>query len=219
MDAKTSRRLKKIFIHMKDRCYNPSDKRYKDWGGRGITICQQWLDDVNSFVEWAVKSGYKHGLSIDRIDNDKGYYPENCRWVTLAENNQNRRDTRHYTIHGETKNMTQWCKIYSIPWSTVDRRLKLGWDVEDAFTAPIQSRDKTSLLSHRFGRLTVVRFAGISKGNKTLYECVCDCGNTTIVTADKLKNGHTSSCGCVQCEMRHNFGESESARRKSKINT
>lgn len=215
MKISASRRLKKVFIHMKERCYDQTDRRYKDWGGRGITICQEWLDDVNRFVEWAINNGYKYGLSIDRIDNDKGYSPDNCRWVTLAENNQNRRDTRFYTINGVTKNMTQWCNIYSINWSTVDRRLKLGWDVERAFTAPIRSRDKTSLLSRRFGKLTVVKFVGVKNGGDSLYECICDCGNTTIVPSNKLKRGHTKSCGCIQSDMRRNFGKTEAARRKA----
>ena len=96
------RKLNKIFNHMYERCYNQSDKRYYDWGGRGIKICKEWLDDKENFINWALKNGYEEGLTIDRIDNNKGYYPENCRWVTLKENNQNRRSSRFYTINGET---------------------------------------------------------------------------------------------------------------------
>ena len=202
---------------MKERCYDPKSRSYKDYGARGIQICDEWLNDPNSFVKWALENGYEPGLSIDRIDNDGNYKPENCRWVTLAENNQNRRSSRFFTINGETKNMTQWCKIYDINWSTVDRRLQLGWGVEKAFTAPIRSRDKTSLISRKFGKLTVVKFVGARKSNESLFECLCECGNKTIVPAGKLKSGHTRSCGCIQTEMRRNFGESEAARRRSQL--
>lgn len=204
MDAKTSRRLKKILIHMKERCYNPQDKRYKDWGARGITVCEEWLNDANAFVSWAITNGYKDGLSIDRIDNDGSYCPDNCRWVTLAENNQNRRSSRFYTINGETKNLTQWCEEYSVSWSMVYKRLQMGWDIESALTTPKRSRDRDSLIGQKFGRLTVTKFSHVSKNRQSYYECVCDCCKTCVVNANKLLSGHTRSCGCLQYEMRHN---------------
>ena len=77
---------------MKYRCLNKNGRRYKDYGGRGITICDEWKNDFKAFYDWAMANGYKDDLSIDRIDNDKGYYPENCRWATAFEQNHNKRN-------------------------------------------------------------------------------------------------------------------------------
>ena len=199
----TKRRIKKIFNHMKDRCYNKNDTRYYDWGGRGIIICKEWLENPDSFVDWAINAGYKQGLSIDRIDNNKGYSPENCRWVTLAENNQNRRSSRYFTINGETKNLQQWCDAYSVPWSMVNKRLELGWDIEKALTTPKLKRDTESFIGKTFGYLTVKKFNNISKNRQSIYECECVCGNICYVSGDKLKSGHTKSCGCMKYKMRN----------------
>ncbi len=86
-----SSRLYRIWGGMKTRCYNPNSKHYDYYGGRGIAICTEWLHNFAAFQEWALSNGYHEGLSIDRIDNDKGYSPDNCRWITQTEQNKNRR--------------------------------------------------------------------------------------------------------------------------------
>lgn len=88
----------KIFQGMKSRCYNKNATGYKNYGGRGISICDEWLNDFWAFHAWALSSGYDEGLTIDRIDNDKGYCPENCRWATKAEQNRNKRTVKREVI-------------------------------------------------------------------------------------------------------------------------
>lgn len=202
MHDDATKRIKRIFYHMKDRCYNKNDSRYADWGGRGIAICEEWLENIDDFVQWAISSGYEIGLTIDRIDNDGNYCPENCRWVTIKENNQNRRSSRYFTINGETKNLQQWCDFYSIRRSTVDVRLKLGWDIEKALTVPKRERNTTDIIGETFGYLTVVKFDSISKNRQSIYECKCICGKTRFVSDYKLKSGHTQSCGCMKYKIR-----------------
>lgn len=85
-------RLRRIFNNMKQRCYNPLHTRYKDYGGRGIKICDEWLSDHKTFYDWAIKNDYTDNLSIDRIDNDGNYEPSNCRWVTMKVQQNNRRN-------------------------------------------------------------------------------------------------------------------------------
>ena len=197
--------LYRKYRHIKDRCYNLNSKSYKRYGGRGIKMCQEWFDSYQLFEDWCLTHGFEENLAIDRINNDDDYSPDNCRFVTLKENNQNRRTTVWYTINGVTKNLQQWCDYYNIKRGTVYTRLEHGWDIEQALTTPVKKRirDKTSLIGKKFGRLTVLEYAydeSKKSANKSRWVCNCDCGNTIIVAGDKLKSGHTKSCGCIQKE-------------------
>lgn len=84
-------RLYRIWGGMKNRCYNSHQINYKHYGGRGIAVCEEWLHDFTAFRDWAMSHGYRDDLTIDRIDNDKGYSPDNCRWVTMSEQRKNQR--------------------------------------------------------------------------------------------------------------------------------
>lgn len=197
--------LKSRYNHIKERCYNPNSKAYKRYGGRGIKMCDEWLNDYNSFETWCLNNGFQKHLAIDRIDNDGDYAPDNCQFVTPKDNNQNRCTTRWYTIDGVTKNIQQWCDHYNIKRCVVDTRLKYGWDIKDALTKPVKKgRDRTSLIGKRYGRLEVLCYAGdkyIGSDNNSRWVCRCDCGNIAIVGGGKLKSGHTKSCGCLQSEI------------------
>lgn len=190
------------YRHMKERCNNPNSKSYSRYGGRGIKVCEEWANDYQTFEDWCYSHGYEKDLAIDRIDNDGDYSPDNCRFVTLKENNQKRRTTRYFTIDGETKNLQQWCDYYGINRGTVNTRLQHGWPIEDALTRPLVSneRDRTSLIGKRFGNLTVIDYAGddaIKADNNSRWVCECDCGNRIVTTSHRLKSGHTRSCGCL----------------------
>jgi len=103
-----------LFGSMKDRCYNPKCKSFGNWGGRGIKICDEWLKNPGEFAKWAVQNGYRKGLTIDRIDNDKGYSPDNCRWVTNAEQSVNKRNNRLISVNGVKKTVSQWANELGI---------------------------------------------------------------------------------------------------------
>lgn len=132
----SSHRLYRIHQDMIRRCYNPNNKGYKYYGGRGIKVCDEWRDFV-VFYAWAISHGYEAGLTIERIDNDGDYSPENCRWITQNEQCRNRRSSRLITFRGETKCLMDFTDELGLPYHKIKRRLYRGWSVTDAFTKEI----------------------------------------------------------------------------------
>lgn len=133
--------LYKTWKRMKNRCYNSKCKDYKDYGGRGITICDLWRDDFVEFFYWALEHGWKNGLSLERIDCNKGYCPENCKWIPLSEQSKNRRTNRFITYNGETHTISEWSRIMGIARKTLELRLKSkNFTLEEAFEKPINKR-------------------------------------------------------------------------------
>lgn len=134
-----------VWQGIKHRCYNPKAKHYKSYGGRGITICEEWLNDFVPFYEWAISTGYRKGLTIDRIDVNGNYCPENCRWATQKEQMNNVRHNRMITHNGETKTARQWADFFGVPYHVFyGRVVGSGWAVEKAITEPVAKRKKRS---------------------------------------------------------------------------
>lgn len=111
-----------IWNGMKSRCFNPKNISFKSYGGRGITICNEWLLFEN-FHNWAINNGYLKTLTIDRIDNDGNYEPKNCVWINSIDNKKKQRSARYITIFHQTKNINDWCKFLNISKSTAYKYL------------------------------------------------------------------------------------------------
>ena len=146
-------RLSRIYQNMKYRCYNPNYPQYKDYGGRGITICDEWNNRELSgnrnhtkgwvaFEKWSLSHGYQDGLSIDRIDNDKGYSPDNCRWTTRKIQCNNRRSNSRISYKGMNKTLAEWSDYLGIDNSILRQRLYRSKTVEEAFTIYVRPRYK-----------------------------------------------------------------------------
>lgn len=93
---------------IQQRCYNPRDKNYPKWGGRGIKMCDEWLHNKRTFIDWGIRTGFRYGLEIDRIDGTKGYSPDNCRWVNDKDQAINRKNVIPITVNGITKTCIEW---------------------------------------------------------------------------------------------------------------
>ena len=122
--------LQQKLCDMKRRCFNPQCSSYKDYGGRGITVCEEWADKKTghaAFQKWAVENGWEKGKSIDRIDVNGNYCPENCRWATPKEQSNNRRDNHFVEINGERKTVSEWANIVGISHNAMEGRIRAGW--------------------------------------------------------------------------------------------
>ena len=130
-----------IWANMKYRCNNPTYKRYDRYGGRGIIVCDEWNDNFKDFYDWAINNGYQDDLTLDRIDNNGNYEPNNCRWATYTQQNYNRGISFDVTINGETKTDREWCEIYNLNYRTfITRYSNYGWDIEDAIIRPVNRK-------------------------------------------------------------------------------
>ena len=122
---------------MRERCNTPSCKGYKNYGGRGISVCEEWGNFV-VFKEWAISNGYNDKLSLDRINVNGNYEPNNCRWATSKEQANNKRNNHLITYLGETKTMTEWAETTGIKVATIWARLQRGWTVEKTLTQAVK---------------------------------------------------------------------------------
>ena len=131
-------RLWCIWHDIKQRCLNSNNRDYKYYGGRGITIYEDWKEYAK-FKNWALQSGYSDDLTIDRIDENGNYEPQNCRWATRTEQNRNKRSVAKLSYNGDVLTIAEWALKTGIPAKTIYHRIhKAGWNVEEALTTPIK---------------------------------------------------------------------------------
>ena len=141
--GKSKSKIYMVWAGMKRRCYNPNQKSYPDYGGRGIKMCDDWKENFESFYKWSMENGYIEGeVEIDRIDVNGNYCPENCRWVSMAVQNRNKLSytprTAMLTVDGVTKPIMTWAEEVGIPYKTLWRRLSVGWEPKRAITTPVR---------------------------------------------------------------------------------
>lgn len=136
--AKNNPRLYGVYKSIQTRCHNPKNSNYYLYGGRGIDLCDEWKE-FDTFCDWALANGYDENAqfgecTIDRIDPDKGYSPDNCRWVNMTRQNNNRRNNHLISFNGETKTIAEWERHLGLYSGAIYERLKSGWSIEHALT-------------------------------------------------------------------------------------
>ena len=132
-------RLYQIWKSMRERCNTKTASNYGRYGGRGVCICNEW-NDFSVFQEWAMENGYSDELTIDRIDTNGNYEPNNCRWVTYYEQSINKRNTVRYEFNGETLSLSEWSKRIGVKMNVLYARLRRGWSIEKTLSTPLLTR-------------------------------------------------------------------------------
>lgn len=172
--GKSRERIYKIWYSMMRRCNTPSSSEYHNYGGRGISVCDSW-HDFTSFYEWAIQSGYLPLMTLDRIDNNGNYCPENCRWVDMKSQSNNRRTNLLIEYDGRTQTATQWADELGISRQTLLYRLKSGWSLSDLFTEPVEKRQYTQYMGRTMSYSAIAKELGIKRS--TLCKFIDDGGN------------------------------------------
>lgn len=137
--GETKTRLHKIWEAMRSRCCDKNHKHFGDYGGRGIHICEEWSDYIH-FRNWALNNGYSEDLTLDRIDVNGDYCPENCRWADWEIQQNNKRSNHNLTYGGKTQTISEWSRSTGINKTTIRARIMAGWSVEDVLNKPVRKR-------------------------------------------------------------------------------
>lgn len=126
-----------IWNGIKARCFNPKSCSYKRYGARGISVCEEWKNSFESFYSWSIQNGYAENLTIERINNDGNYCPENCKWVSRKEQCRNRRTNIVFEYMGEKHILMEWCEILNLDYKFIHNRIyKMGWSFEKSISTP-----------------------------------------------------------------------------------
>lgn len=134
----THTRIYNIWKAMRHRCEKTYSASFERYGGRGISVCEEWRNDFQAFFKWAMANGYTDGMSIDRIDNNGNYCPDNCRWVDMVTQANNKRNNHLLTYNGKTQTVAAWSKEIGIGSGTIWRRIRLGWSAEKALAEKVR---------------------------------------------------------------------------------
>lgn len=137
--------LYRMWRSMIYRCEDPKHSAYKRYGGRGITVCEEW-HDFETFKKWVDETKPNGNATVDRIDNNQGYSPDNCRWADMSTQANNRRSNRAISYNGETHNLMEWSKILGFNYKRVHNRMnKLGWSFEKSIETPVESKKRNKV--------------------------------------------------------------------------
>lgn len=206
LDKPLQSRLHNIWLAMRNRCNNKKGKDYRNYTLKGITVCDEWKD-FNVFFNWAINNGYAPNLSLDRIDNDKGYSPQNCRWATQKEQMNNVRYNRILTLNGVSHTLSEWGEITGIDWTTIQSRKRNGWSDKEALTTPIGKakdydvrvgKDELAAIFNNsiasglcVSKIDFVRKAGISKS--VFFSTLYGDGRMSKKTSEKVRKFYESN--------------------------
>lgn len=184
-------RLYRIYASMKQRCFDEKSESYSRYGGRGITICDEWLgnDGAGKFMEWALANGYDENApsgqcTIDRIDNNGNYCPQNCRWVNMDIQAKNKSKPQ-ITICGETHSLKEWSNMTGLSTSTLRQRIKAGWKDEEIIYTP-KEEGRTERLVHPCSK--IITYNGETH-NLVEWSKICGISNKTI--SERLRRGYS----------------------------
>lgn len=206
---RTYSKIYRTWTAMKSRCKNPYDNNYKNYGMRGINYCERWEKFENFYEDMGELPFYD--AQLDRIDNENGYYKENCRWVTHKENSRNRRSTVVHDTH--IGKIVQIELIEKIGWNRDQfrwflKRYGIGWILENFKnnTLPLRTNetiDRTDIVGKPFGNWSVLSFSEYTKKKGHLYNCRCSCGVERLIPRNNLMKGKTTQCrGCSYKKFR-----------------
>lgn len=137
-ESRKNSRLYTIWGNMKSRCYDERNASYKHYGGRGISVCDEWRLSYETFKAWAIQTGYSDNLTLDRISVNGNYEPSNCRWATWEEQENNKTTNVCVEYLGEKHTISEWAKLLMVKPDTLRKRLKKGWSIGDAIQKPVR---------------------------------------------------------------------------------